>query len=197
MATSSPTDTEIRPQRADAVRNRARVLAAARDCMARRGLDVQMDEIAKKAGVGVGTVYRHFPNKDVLIEALASDRFVRLAELADEALEEPDAWESFVEFMRASAAIQVDDKALSEVLVSRPDTMRRAAESVNMLDRVGRVIDRAKEAGVVRMDARPEDVPMVMCALAGACNHPMSNPHRYISLIIDGLRAPGSTPLAD
>ena len=195
MATSSPTDT--RPQRADAVRNRARVLDAARDCMARRGLDVQMDEIAKKAGVGVGTVYRHFPNKDELIEALASDRFVRLAELADESLEHPDPWEAFVAFMRASAMIQVDDKALSEVLVSRPETMRRAAESVNMLDRVGRVIDRAKEAGVVRMDARPEDVPMVMCALAGACNHPMSNPHRYISLVIDGLRAPGSTPLAD
>ena len=195
MATSSPTDT--RPQRADAVRNRARVLDAARDCMARRGLDVQMDEIAKKAGVGVGTVYRHFPNKDELIEALASDRFVRLAELADESLEHPDPWEAFVAFMRASAMIQVDDKALSEVLVSRPETMRRAAESVNMLDRVARVIDRAKEAGVVRMDARPEDVPMVMCALAGACNHPMSNPHRYISLVIDGLRAPGSTPLAD
>jgi len=195
VATSSPTDT--RPQRADAVRNRARVLDAARDCMARRGLDVQMDEIAKKAGVGVGTVYRHFPNKDELIEALASDRFVRLAELADESLEHPDPWEAFVAFMRASAMIQVDDKALSEVLVSRPETMRRAAESVNMLDRVGRVIDRAKEAGVVRMDARPEDVPMVMCALAGACNHPMSNPHRYISLVIDGLRAPGSTPLAD
>ena len=195
MATSSPT--EARPQRADAVRNRARVLEAARDCMARQGLDVQMEEIAKKAGVGVGTVYRHFPNKDELIEALASDRFVRLAELADESLDQPDPWEAFVAFMRASAMIQVDDKALSEVLVSRPETMRRAAESVNMLDRVGRVIGRAKEAGVVRGDARPEDVPMVMCALAGACNHPMSNPDRYISLIIDGLRAPGTTPLAD
>ena len=193
MATITPTETK--PMRADAVRNRARVLKAARDCMARRGLDVQMEEIARKAGVGVGTVYRHFPNKDELIEALAADRFVRLAELADEALEQPDPWEAFVDFMRASAAIQVDDKALSEVLVSRSDTMRRAAESVNMLDRVALVINRAKEAGVVRADARPEDVPMVMCALAGACNHPMSNPERYISLIIDGLRAPGSTPL--
>ena len=123
MATITPTDTK--PMRADAVRNRARVLEAARDCMARKGLDVQMDEIARKAGVGVGTVYRHFPNKDELIEALASDRFVRLAELADESLEEPDPWEAFVVFMRASAMIQVDDKALSEVLVSRPETMRR------------------------------------------------------------------------
>ena len=194
MATITPNDTK--PQRADAVRNRARVLDAARDCMARQGLDVQMEEIAKKAGVGVGTVYRHFPNKDELIEALAAHRFVRLAELADESLENPDPWEAFVAFMRASAMIQVDDKALSEVLVSRSDTMRRAAESVNMLDRVARVIGRAQEAGAVRADARPEDVPMVMCALAGACNHPMADPDRYIALIIDGLRAPGSTPLA-
>ena len=195
MATITLTDT--RPMRADAIRNRARVLAAARDCMARQGLDVQMEEIAKKAGVGVGTVYRHFPNKDELIDALAADRFVRLAELADESLENPEPWEAFVAFMRASAMIQVDDKALSEVLVSRSDTMRRAAESVNMLDRVAKVINRAKESGDLRADARPEDVPMVMCALAGACNHPMSNPERYISLIIDGMRAPGSTPLAE
>ena len=193
MATITPTD--AKPMRADAVRNRTRVLKAARDCMARRGLDVQMEEIAKKAGVGVGTVYRHFPNKVELIEALAADRFVRLAELADESLENPDPWEAFVAFMRASATIQVDDKALSEVLVSRPETMRRAAESVDMLGRCARVIGRAQEAGAVRADARPEDIPMVMCALAGACNHPMSNPERYISLIIDGLHAPGSTPL--
>jgi AcrR family transcriptional regulator len=105
VATITPTDTK--PMRADAVRNRARVLGAARECMARNGLDVQMEEIARKAGVGVGTVYRHFPNKDELIEALAADRFVRLAELADEALENPDPWDAFVHFMRASAVIQV------------------------------------------------------------------------------------------
>jgi AcrR family transcriptional regulator len=197
MATSSPTTSDTKPMRADAVRNRARVIDAARDCMAKRGLDVQMEEIAKKAGVGVGTVYRHFPTKDELIEALAADRFVRLAELADEAMEVADPWEAFAGFMRTAAAIQTEDKALSEVLVSRPETMRRAAESVNMLDRGARLIRRAQEAGAVRADARPEDIPMVMCALAGASNHPMSNPHRYISLVIDGLRAPGSTPLAD
>ena len=195
MATATTADTK--PRRADAVRNRARVIEAARKCMARNGLDVQMEEIAKKAGVGVGTVYRHFPTKDDLIDALAGDRFVRLAELADEALEVADPWEAFSDFMRKAAAIQTEDKALSEVLVSRPDTMRRAAESVNMLDRGARVIRRAQEAGAVRPDARPEDIPMVMCALAGASNHPMSNPDRYISLIIDGLRAPGTTPLAD
>jgi hypothetical protein len=75
--------------------------------------------------------------------------------------------------------------------------MRGAAESVNMLDRVTKILARAQEAGAVRADARPEDIPMVMCALAGACNHPLADPDRYIALIIDGMRAPGSTPLTD
>lgn len=182
-------------QRADAVRNRERVIVAARRVMARVGLDAQMDEIARDAGVGVGTVYRHFPTKDELIEALAADRFVRLAEIADEALARPDPWEGFVAMMRESAKIQNEDKALSEVLVSRPETMGRAAEAVGMLGRAARVIRRAQEAGVVRPDVEPEDIPMVMCALAGACNNPMSDPDRYIALVIDGMRAPGVTAL--
>jgi AcrR family transcriptional regulator len=163
--------------------------------MARDGLDAQMEEIARRAKVGVGTVYRHFPTKDDLVEALAGERFVRLAELADEALEHEDAWEGFVEFMRASAEIQVADRALSEVLVSRPEVMRGAAESVDILGRVAKIIHRAQEAGALRADAQPEDVPMVMCALAGACNNPMSDPERYIGIVIDGMRAPGATPL--
>lgn len=192
---ASKAATKERPQRADARRNREKVLTAARRCMAREGLDAQIEEIARAAGLGVGTVYRHFPTKEDLIEALAGARFVRLAELADEALDDPDPWEGFVAFMRASATIQNDDRALSEVLVSRPETMRRAAESVGMLARVAKVIGRAQEAGVVRADAEPEDVPMVMCALAGAYNNPMSVPDRYIAIVIDGLRAPGSTAL--
>ena len=194
VATAPPT-TAPKPKRADALRNRDRVLEAARKCMALRGLDVQMDEIAKKAGVGVGTVYRHFPNKDEIIEALAGDRFVRLAELADEAVAMEDPWEAFVAFMQAGAEIQNEDRALSEVLTSRPETMRRAAESVDMLGRVSRIISRAQDAGAVRADAEPEDIPMVMCALAGTCRNPMSEPDRYIALIIDGMRAPGTTQL--
>ena len=64
-----------------------------------------------------------------------------------------------------------------------------------MLGRVAKVIARAQAAGAVRADARPEDVPMMMCALAGACNNPMTDPERYLGIIVDGLRAPGATPL--
>src|SRR5437899_512093 len=182
----------VRVLRADARRNRKRVLEAARRCMARKGTDAQIDEIARLAGVGVGTVYRHFPTKDDLIEALAMARFERLAELAREALEGEDAWLAFETFMRASARIQSEDRALSEVLTSRPETMARAAESVDILGLVAEMMGRGQAAGVIRADADPRDVPMLMCALAGTYRNPHTNPERYIGIVLDGLRAPGA-----
>jgi AcrR family transcriptional regulator len=187
MTTLDTTPTE-RAQRSDARRNRQRVIRAARTCMAREGLDAGMEEIARAAGVGVGTVYRHFATKDDLVEALAEERFERLQQLAREALAQDDPWKSFEGFMRASAQIQGEDRALSEVLVSRPETMSRAAERVGMLDLVGQLLGRAQKAGVVRKDADPTDIPMLMCALAGTAQTPHSNPDRYIGIALDGLR---------
>jgi AcrR family transcriptional regulator len=195
MTTKTTETTPDRVMRADARRNHARVLAAARKCMARDGLEAGMDEIARCAKVGVGTVYRHFPNKDDLVDALAADRFQRLAELAREALEQEEPGQAFVDFVRASARIQSEDRALSEVLTSRPETMRRAAEGVGMLGLVAEVLGRAQAAGAIRKDANPEDVPMLMCALAGTYRNPFNEPDRYVAIVLDGLRAPGSTPL--
>lgn len=197
---TSPThpqlDTE-RPQRADARRNREKVLVAARRRMAAEGLDAQMDDIARDAEVGVGTLYRHFPTKDALISALAAARFERLAELARDALEATDPWEAFETLMRASAKIQTEDRALSEVLTSRPEVMGEAADAVGILDLTAQVMKRAQDAGALRLDAQPEDVPMAMCALAGTYRMPKGNPDRYIGLILDGMRAPGQTTLGD
>jgi AcrR family transcriptional regulator len=182
----------VRAQRADARRNRKRIVASARRCMARHGLDAQMEEIARDAGVGVGTVYRHFPTKDELVDALAAERFERLRDLALEALADEDPWRSFEGFMRASARIQTDDRALSELLTSRPESMTRAAERVGMLDLVDQILGRAQAAGVVRKDAEPRDIPMLMCALAGTFRNPHADADRYIGIVLDGLRAPGA-----
>jgi AcrR family transcriptional regulator len=191
MATVAPPPE--RAQRADARRNRRRVIQGARKCMARKGLDAQMEDIAKCAGVGVGTVYRHVSTKDELVEALAADRFERLEQLAHEALAKDDPWDSFEEFIRASALIQTEDRALSEVLTSRPETMGRAAEAVGILDLVAKLLGRAQAAGVVRDDAHPRDIPMIMCALAGTYRNPNSSAERYIGIVLDGLRATRDT----
>ena len=188
--------------RADARRNRKRVLEAARRCMASKGLDAQMEEIARAAGVGVGTVYRHFPTKDDLVEALAMARFERLAALAREALATDDPWASFESFMRASALLQSEDRALSEVLTSRSELMMRAAESVDILGLVSELMGRGQAAGAIRPDADPRDVPMLMCALAGTHHNPYTDPERYIGIVLDGLRQSGAghadlPPIAD
>src|SRR5256885_17039950 len=93
--------------------------------------------------------------------------------------------------MRASALIQTEDRALSEVLTSRPETMGRAAEAADILPLVGETLGRAQAAGVVRKDAHPYDVPMLMCALAGTFRNPRSDPERSIGTTLDGLRARG------
>jgi len=183
-----PPETVERVPRADARRNRKRVLDAARRCMAREGLDAQIEEIARAAGVGIGTVYRHFPTKEHLVEALAMARFERLAELAREALMTEDPWAGFEGFMRTAALIQSEDRALSEVLTSRPETMTRAAESVDILGLVSELMGRGQAAG----DADPRDVPMLMCALAGTYRNPHTHPDRYIGIVLDGLRTPGT-----
>jgi AcrR family transcriptional regulator len=178
--------------RADARRNRQRVVAAARQCMATEGLEASMEDIARAAGVGVGTVYRHFPNKDELVDALANERFERLRDLALEALDQADPGKAFEQFMRTAAQIQTDDRALSELLVSRPAAMTLAAERVDMLGLTNQVLRRAQKAGAVRKDAEARDIPMILCALAGIHRNPHADPDRYIAIALDGLRPAGA-----
>jgi AcrR family transcriptional regulator len=187
--------------RADARRNRKRIVAAARECFAEHGFDGQVDDIARRANVGVGTVYRHFPTKDALYEALALDRFTRLAEWAREALEDPDPMEGFSGFMYRSAELQANDRQLSEVMGAQPGLMQEASERVALMELVEKLIARAQEAGALRPDVVPEDVPMLMCGLGratqlGAPGHVMSW-QRFLAIVLEGLRAPGTSPLPE
>lgn len=191
-----------RAQRADARRNRQRVLEAARDCFAAAGLDAQMDEIAMTAGVGVGTVYRHFPTKQALAEAIAEDHFDRLAASAREGLEDPDPWEGFSSFLRRSAQVQAGDRALAEVMAAEPEVMCDAASRrADLHEALAALVGRAQKAGRLRPDLVPADVPMLICGvgratLAGSSGPTMST-RRYLEIVLDGLRAPGSGELPD
>lgn len=190
-----------RTMRADARRNRELVIEAARRLMASEGLDAQMDDIARAAGVGVGTVYRHFPTKDELIFALAEHRFERLAEFATEALADDDPGPAFERYLYRGAELQATDQALSEVMRDRPDAMQAGAHRAGLLELVRELMTRAQAAGAVRADAVAEDVPMLMCGLGTStplCTGPFvteTSWKRFLAIVIDGLRAGGTSEM--
>jgi AcrR family transcriptional regulator len=191
-----------RPLRADARRNRERVITAAAVVFAEHGHDAQMDDVAKRAGVGVGTVYRHFPTKEALIEALAVDRFEKVLAVGQEALLNPDPWEAFAGALWAGAELTASDRSFSEIVgeLSGPMPLPEALER-GMRETYGELLRRAQEAGALRDDLVFDDIPMFMCGigLGARKTHPCPDAwKRHISIVIDGLRASNaSTPLPD
>ena len=186
-----------RPLRADARRNREKVLTAARAVFSEHGRDAQIDDVARRAGVGVGTVYRHFPTKEALIEALMVAAFESIAAHAQAALEVEDPWEAFSSVLWRGAEIMSADRALSEVFASIPGAMESAMPTVGGLqESMGRLIARAQEAGVLRADAVLDDVPMLMCGIGSATKkeHRCQEAwRRHLSIVLDGLRATAAT----
>jgi AcrR family transcriptional regulator len=189
-----------RELRADARRNREAVLAAAKELFAEQGLDAQMPEIARAAKVGVGTVYRHFPTKDDLIEALVDERFERIAARGTQAIEEAkeDPWQAFRDYMHFSVGLQANDRALSQVMSSRPDLMRSYAEGSGTLELSEKLLTMAQKSGELRKDAEVEDIPMIICGLGHVTSAAVSGRmapgmswERFLALVLDGLRAPG------
>lgn len=183
-----------RLQRADARRNHDKVLTAARAQFAEHGLETSMEAIARDAGVGVGTIYRHFPTKEDLLQALADDRFEGLAAAARAALEVEDPWEAFAGFMTHSAQVMANDRALSEAMDQLPGLCSSAAARVDMLGHVGAVIARAQHSGDLRPDVVAEDVPALICGLGSAIRSEVERPtmswERYLEIILAGLRSP-------
>ena len=198
--TETKPETTVRARRADAQRNYDAVLEAARQGFAEQGLDCQMEDIARSAGVGVGTVYRHFPNKEKLVDALVKDRFERLAERTAEALEQDDPWEAWCELMRWSAKLQAEDRGLSEVLASQPLVGEAAAAKSGLVELSDKLMRKAKRAGKMRKDLMVEDIPTMICGLSavtGAADGSLSamNWERFLEVMLDGMRAPGSAKL--
>jgi AcrR family transcriptional regulator len=193
MTNSQTANRQLRPQRADARRNREKVLAASRRQFARHGLEAQIDEIADDAGVGVGTVYRHFPTKEDLLQALADDRFEGLAKAGRDSLEVEDPWEGFVQFMTDSARVMVEDRALSEAMDQRPGACGAAADKVEMLAVTGDVVARAQASGQLRPDIVAEDIPSLICGLGRSARANDGRPtmpwDRHLDIILAGLRA--------
>jgi AcrR family transcriptional regulator len=182
-----------RPLRADARRNREKVVAAARAVFSDQGRDAQMDDVAKRAGVGVGTVYRHFPTKEALIEALMVDAFRSIAAEAERALEIEDAWEAFATVLWHGAEVMAADRAMSEVFASAPSVAESARPTIEGLTAaVDELIRRGQAAGVLRSDLMVDDIPMLMCGIGAATKKQHSCDgawRRHLAIVLDGLRA--------
>ena len=196
-----PEDT-VRPLRRDAERNRQRILQAASEVFNERGLEVSLDEIARYAGVGVGTVYRRFRTKEELVEALFMDRLDQIAAIADEAFEAPDPWCGLVCFMERMAELMAGNLGLRQMLMFATygqDLVAVARQRNAPL--VYRLVEQAQAAGQIRTDLKPTDIPFIVFILTEAAHLTQAaNPdiwRRYLTLVLDGMRPErqGVTPL--
>jgi AcrR family transcriptional regulator len=190
----SSTDQTERPLRRDAERNRRRILEAAAEAFAERGLGVTMDEIAARAEVGVGTVYRRFPDKELLIEALLEDRLAELVERGEQALAGEDAWEALLGFIDYTLGLQAADRGLRELLLSTAHGRERIARVRERLEPLAdALVERAQAAGRMRPDVRGSDLPLVQMMIGAAVDftRPVAPDawRRMAAIVTDGLRA--------
>ncbi len=181
--------------RQDAVRNRERLVASARQVFADRGFEATLDEIAAQAGLGVGTAYRHFRNKQELAAVILADATEQIVTDAEAALAIDDPWEAVVSFFEATAARQSTDRGLYEALQGMGAAADKDRLWPTIVETVTALFDHARQAEVIRADARPEDV-VAMFVMLGAI-YDIPTWHRYLTLMLDGLRATDRPNLAD
>jgi AcrR family transcriptional regulator len=196
MARTTPPASE-RPLRRDAERNRLRILQAAREVFADRGLDASLDQIAAHAGVGVGTVYRRFPDKDALIDALFEERIEEIAAAGQRALSGSDPWEGLVRFLQQANALLSGDRGLRQVLLSRgAHKTERAREKIVPI--ATELVARAQQTGSLRADLDPLDLPVIQLMVSAIADMTREvSPElwqRALTIIIDGLATTRQTP---
>src|SRR5580693_10398744 len=185
------------PRRKDAVRNRQRLLAAAREVFRERGVAGTLNDVAHHAGLGVGTVYRHFAKKEELIDALFEDMVETVDGYLREGAEQPDAWLGLTRALQQTCEVQSFDRGLREVMLG---TGRGPERQQQMRERVGPTVDvlvaRAQEQGTLRADMVPPDFAIVQLMVGAVSDH-LGQPglwRRYLAIIIDGLRARPGEP---
>lgn len=186
--------------RSDALRNRHAIVDAARQLFGARGLEVPLDEIARQAGVGNATLYRHFPTRCDLIAAVFVETLVAVNEACERALAEPDPWTGFAGHVVFLCELQAADRGLADLMTTRvtgaPELERLRSRTQQGLQRIA---DRAKAAGALREDFQPEDLAVLLMANAGVIHRTAATAptawRRLVGYVLDGLRhSPANTP---
>jgi AcrR family transcriptional regulator len=186
------TITKTRPMRADARENRAKLLAAAVELFAATGTEVSLDAIARRAGVGIGTLYRHFPTRDALVEAAYRNEVDQLCGAAPELLAghppEVALAEWMDRFVTYAATKRGMSEALQSVVASRSDLF--ADTKARLLHSIATLLQAGAAAGTIRADARPDDVMRAMAAVFLTGDEPGwdEQARRMLGLLLDGLR---------
>jgi AcrR family transcriptional regulator len=194
-----------RRSRADAVRNRQRLIDAAAEVFAARGLEATLDDIARHAGVNVATAYRHFSNKHELAREFLRQCVDKAIAVAEEASAVPDPWQGLTQFLERSLELMASNRALVDIITHAYDTepFEQLIEGVD--GPVEALLARGREAGVIRADVRATDFAAILemlCTITGLDVPSVPYlPHRYIGLILAGLRPgeelPGEPPTRD
>jgi len=186
--------TDQRTLRADARRNRERIMCAGRELFALQGPQAQMDEIAAHAGVGIGTVYRHFPTKEALLTAMVRDRFQEFAEKATLAEEILDPLESLESIIRSSAEAVEGDAGFQLAMMGSNQLEWEGIEEQKaaLAEVLTRIISRAVDAGAVRDDFTVDDFGMVMCGITSTMYYQpgSANWRRHLEIVLHGICTP-------
>ncbi|GAB3911773.1 TetR/AcrR family transcriptional regulator [Kibdelosporangium lantanae] len=179
-----------RPLRSDARRNRERLLAVAQDVFETRGLGVTVDDVARRAGVGIGTVYRHFPTKEALFEAIIASRVEQLATTARALAESADPGAAFFDFFTDMITSIVRNKALGEALSAAGRDLTEISRTSGQMvhDAQAILLERAQAAGAVRADLTPAELKAVLVGIITAARHLDDEPGRLAAIMLDGLR---------
>jgi AcrR family transcriptional regulator len=186
--------------RRDAQANRERILDAARRLLAEQGLDASMDELARRAGVGPATLYRRFPTKEAVLDAVLGDVLEQFIRFAEEALEDDDAFAGLEHLLEQATRLQAENHGLLEILLVRLRQEPRLGEArARFRPLVDELVSRAKQQGTLRPDLAPADVTVLLWQLGRVVDTTSDYApelwRRYLALILDGLRPGAAHPL--
>jgi AcrR family transcriptional regulator len=189
----------VRKLRRDAQRNHDKIVEAARELFPKRGIDISLDDIARHAGVGVATAYRHFPEKDKLIDAVFADTMARIVEAAEGAAAEARAWDGLVIWLTSIAELQASDAGVRALMTYRSRGGERAREAHERISAaISTLVRRARTEGDLRQDFDLSDMAVLNYMLRASIEVTEDvrpgNWRRYLELLLDGLRSSREQP---
>ena len=191
-----------RPRRRDAQRNRDSLLAAARVVFAEHGMQASLEQVAKRAGVAIGTLYNHFPARLDLVQEVFAGKLATWVAAAEQALSLDDGWDGLCLFLETMCELQARDRGFNDFASIRlPETACLAGQQTRIHDLGVRIVERAREQGHLRPDLVPEDLAFVIWshsriieATDGIAPHAW---RRHLYLMLDGFRAEHAHPLPE